>query len=370
MRRLHDAYFYILLVIVALLTGCASVPPYKALVPEQAVNASRTIPLFNGSVEIHSIIKPERMGFDIRNDLPIQAYVNDVMLETALKESVANSALFTRVEQKNADYVLDVWADDVESFQPLFGIGDYSARAFSIWRLTRVSDGKVLVCDFVDGSGLINTMVSAPRTKSLILALKGMIQNGLLIVADTSKEHLAAKPVAGIRPSMGSVAPEGLRAWEDKVKKNWSNLRKGLSLEEVENIIGPVRKSGALERIYQKFKTWGKPSFFDSITYRDQDTHMTWTINWENILLDKQALTYYDEDMGIAIILSNPPERCKTFPYYEIHSYICNKNPPNCEPVFDRMSTRRNKGSTVYYMTHLYALKFYVSEGLQTWTLR
>ena len=310
------------------------------------------------------------MGFDIRSDLPIQAYVSHGMLETALKESVADSALFSRVEQKTADYVLDVWVDDVESHQPLFGMGEYRARVFSIWRLTRVRDGKVLVCDFVDGSGLINTMVSAPRTKSLVAAMKDMIQNGLRVLADPSKEPLAAKPVAGIRPSMGSVVPDGLRAWEDNVKKNWSNLRKGLSLEEVENMIGPVRKSGAQERIYQKFKTWGKPSFMDSITYRDQDTLSTHTIHRENILLDKQALTYYDEDMGIAIILVNLPERCKTFPYYEKHSYVCDRNPPNCEPVFDRMSTRKTEGRTAYYVTHLYVLKFYAFEGLQTWVLR
>jgi len=110
------------------------------------------------------------MGFDIVYDLPDSAYVNSIMLETALIESIANSAIFTRVEQKRADYVLDVWIDDVESHQPGTGIGAYSAKVFSIWRLDETSRWKVLVCDFVDGSGLINTMVSAPRTKSLVAA--------------------------------------------------------------------------------------------------------------------------------------------------------------------------------------------------------
>lgn len=185
---------------------------------------------------------------DIGYDLPLS--VDNAMLETALKESVAKSAIFTRVEQKNADYVLDVWVDGIESHQPFAGMDDYGARAFSIWRLTRVVDGKVLVCDFVDGNGLINTMVSAPRTKSLVAALKDVIKNGLRILADTSKEHLSSMHIAGIRPSMGLAVPEGLRAWEATVKQNWSKLRKGFSLEEVENIIGPVRTSGALERIY------------------------------------------------------------------------------------------------------------------------
>lgn len=368
MRKLHNASFFILLAVVILVTACASVPRYKELVPQHSVSSSHTIPHFNGTVEVRSIIKPERMGFDIRNDLPIQAYVDDIMLETALIESVANTALFTRVEQKKADYVLDVWVDYVESYQPLFGIGDYGARVFSIWRLTRVSDGKVLVCDFVDGKGLINTMVSAPRTKSLVAALKDMIQTGLRSLADTSNKRFSANSVARIRPSMGSAVPEGLRAWEDKVKKNWSNLRKDLSLEEVENIIGPVRTSGALERIYQKIKRID-PNIINTLTYVDKDMGATITLDKEHILLNKYALTYYDEDMGIAILI-DPPQRCKTFPYYDEHSYIYDKNHPNCSPRFDRISTRKTMGNTLYFMTHLYVLKFYRFEGLQTWVLR
>jgi hypothetical protein len=342
MRRTQDSRFYLLLTIVMVVTGCASVPPYKALVPQQAVNSSRTNSPFNGSVEIHSIIKPERMGYGLWEDLPINAYVDNVMLETALKESVANSAIFARVEQKNADYVLDVWVDDVESYQPKFGIGSYGAMAFSIWRLTRVRDGKVLVCEFVDGSGLINTMVSAPRTKSLVAALKDVIQKGMGVLADTSKTNLAAMHVAGIRPSMGSAVPEGLRAWEEKVKNNWSNLHKGLSLEEVENIIGPVRTSGALERIYLKFKRWGLP-------------------------LQADDLTYYDEELAITIKLPYLPQPLKrTFPYYDEHSYVCNIiEPPTT------LSNPENR-KVYYYMTHLYAMRFSIfkGEGLQAWVRR
>ena len=355
MRRTRGARSYLLLIIVILLTGCAST--YKDLIPQQSVNLSQTNPRFNGTVEVHSIIKPERMGYDIAYDLPIP--VDAAMLETALKESVANSGLFTKAVQKNADFVLDVWVDGVESFQPLTGIGDYAAKVFSVWRLTRVRDGKVLFCDFVDGRGLINTMVSAPRTKSLVAALKNMIQNGLRDLADTSSEHLGAKNVAGIRPSMGAAVPEGLRAWEDKVKKNWSNLRKGLSEEEVENTIGPIRTSGALERIYLKFKTWKYT--YDSITYNDENTGTRVTARGHfYIFLDNQSLTYYDKDMGAALTLYSP--RSKIFPHYDEHSYLCDKNPPNTVSLSGKES--------VYYMTHAYVLKFYPSEGLQTWALR
>jgi uncharacterized protein YceK len=388
MKRMQNTSFFVLLTIIMLMTGCAST--YKDLVPQQPVISSRSAPQYNVTVEVHSTIKPERMGYSIINDLPINAYVNNVMLETALKESVANSGLFTQVVQKNGDYVLDVWVDDVESHQPSTGIGAYSAKAFSIWRLTRVRDGKVFACDFVDGSGLINTMVSAPRTKALVAALKDVVQNGLSVLADTSKEHLDAMHVAGIRPSMGSATPQGLRAWEDKVKKNWSKLRRGLSLQDVENTIGPVAKSGALERMYQKFKTWGLPfqnktgfPFQERAIFICEDGKDKRLLFSDGILLlDRGSVTYYDEEyMGEAILIQQP--ECKTIPHYDEHSYICYKNPPNCLPSVDTVNRfipigecskmldiLNSMPTRSYYMTHLYVLKFYPSEGLQTWVLR
>lgn len=346
MKRMEDASFFVLLTIIMLMTGCAST--YKELIPQQPVSSPHGTPHFTGTVDVHSIIKPERMGFDIGYDLPIQAYVDNAMLEAALKESVANSGLFTKAVRENADYVLDVWIDGVESHQPYWGVGDYGARVFSVWRLTGARDGKVLVCDFVDGKGLINTMVSAPRTRSLIAALKDSIQNGLTVLAGTSKEHLSAMGVAGIRPSMGSTVPEGLKEWENLVRKNWPGLRKGLSLEAVENRIGPVRKCGALERMYLKFKTW----------FYTKESGTTCRIS-----LDEKSLTHYDKDMGVGLELFSNSEgrRDKIFPPYDEHAYVWDKNPPHTVSVLGKKS--------VYYMTHLYVLKFN-SEGLQSWVLR
>lgn len=395
MRRLHVAGFYILLAVATLMTGCSSVPQYKALIPQQAAIPLQTTPHFAGTVEIHSIIKPERMGYDIGDDLPV--YVVNDTLETALKESIANSAMFTRVEPKNADYVLDVWVDNIESDQPKWGVGDYGARAFSIWRLTRVRDGKVLVCDFVDGNGLINTMAAAPRTKSLEVALQDVIQNGLRILNDTTMEHLAARPVAGIRPSMGAAVPEGLIAWEEQLKKGWPNLRKGLSLAEVEKIIGPVETSGALERIYQKFKIWRLHRTPENVlVYTVKGDALTLIVKdyEDHILLDKESLTYYDEDMGAALLLYPYLTRGRTFPYYQNHSYVSHDYPPHTIPVFAASPDEKLRSSiiepgqptrpvwikrpddgipkdkTVYYMTHRYVLKFYLNEGLQSWELR
>jgi len=325
MGKLHDASLYILLAIVMLVAGCSGLT-YKDLIPQQSAGPLRANPQFNGTVEIHSVLKPEWMSFSGDRDysLPLKAYVDNTLLEKALKESVANSALFTRVEQKNADYVLDVWVDDEENYAPWSGMGEYGAGFFSIWRLTRVRDGKVLVCEFVDGHGLINTMVSAPRTHSLFAALQDLIQNGLRVLADTSQGHLAARPVAGIRPSMGSAAPEGLKIWEDNVQKNWSNLRKGLSINEVENIIGPVRESGALDRIYKKYKRENPADF---------------------------TTTYYDKNTG-AIITTYSAYKWEKSPKYKIHSYAY-RDPYN---------------GMEYHVTHLYVLIFN-SSGLHEWKL-
>lgn len=325
MGRLHGECIYLLMTMVMLVTGCSALT-YKDLVPQQPVSVPRTNPQYNGTVEIHSIIKPELMAFGKQYlDFPLKTLVNDTLLEKALNEAVDNNAVFTRVEKKNADYVLDVWVDDLDNYAP--GIGDYWARFFSIWRLTRVRDGKVLVCDFVDGYGLINTMVSQPRQRSLFAALKDMIQNGLRVLADTSTGHLAAVSVAGIRPSMGSVVPEGLKTWEENVKKNWPYIGPGLPLAEVEKRIGPVKTSGALVRIYPKYEMI-------------------------NAKVESKWATYTYADL--------PPKRWQRlfgwgekYPKYDLHSYY----------YYDRQT------HITYYITHLYALEIHEFKGLQAGTL-
>ena len=255
-RCVHNAVsLFLMLIIVTAMTGCAALT-HKDLVPQQSVNSSRSNPQFNGTANVHSIIIPEFIegGQALpsgRLTLLLKRYVDNDMLEKALEESVANSGLFTRVEQKNADYVLDVWVEEAKNYTPTMGIGYFTADFSSIWRLTRVSDGKVFVCDFVNGHAVIKKGMR-PMQRSLFAGLQVMIQNGLLVLSDTSKEHFGARSVAGIRPSMGPAVPEGFAPWADNVKKNWSKLRMGLTLEEVESFIGPVKTSGAMVRAYAK----------------------------------------------------------------------------------------------------------------------
>ncbi len=120
MKRMKDTSFFVLLTIIMLMTGCAST--YKELIPQQPVSSPHGTPHFTGTVDVHSIIKPERMGFDIGYDLPIQAYVDNAMLKSALKESVANSGLFTKVVQENADYVIYKGRERSRSFPNVYSI--------------------------------------------------------------------------------------------------------------------------------------------------------------------------------------------------------------------------------------------------------
>lgn len=255
-RCVHNAVsFFLILIIVTAMSGCASLT-HKDLIPQQSVNSSRSNPQFNGTANVHSIIIPEFIegGQALpsgRLTLLLKRYVDNDMLEKALEESVAKSGLFTRVEQKNADYVLDVWVEEAKNYTPTMGIGYFTADFSSIWRLTRVNDGKVFVCDFVNGHGVIKSGMR-PMQRSLFAGLQDMIQNGLLVLSDTSKEHFGARSVAGIRPSMGPAVPEGFTPWADNIKKNWSKLRMGLTLEEVESFIGPVKTGGAMVRAYAK----------------------------------------------------------------------------------------------------------------------
>ena len=232
----------VLFFILAACFSCAG-PTYKELVPSSPTAAPGRN--FAGTVNVQSAITLS--GDSIRY---INVVTNDTLI-TALREAVSQRALFSLVNSGNADYVLDVWVEKLDNQAPAMGIGTYTADASSVWRLTRASDGKVILCDFVDGRGII-TSGMAPRRQSLLAALRSMIENGLAALSDGSKEHLGARSLAGLRPSMGSVVPEGYAQWSANVKRNWPKLRMGLTFAEVEACIGPVKTSGALVKTYSQ----------------------------------------------------------------------------------------------------------------------
>jgi len=221
------------------MTGCAHKSNnlrYKRIIPK-SLDSLQLVQKFNGTASIHSRII-------WRGNYGLAGYITDNMLQEALEETITNCNLFTNVLKEKEDYVLDIWVEKSSNHAPTMGIGEYTADVSSIWRLARVSDGKILICDNVDGKSVARGM--NPLENSLDYAMRDMIQNGIKMLSDSSTEHLAAKSVAGMRQSMGSVTVEGYAQWAEKVKQNWAKLKIGLTMDEVEAAIGPVKTSGAI----------------------------------------------------------------------------------------------------------------------------
>jgi hypothetical protein len=173
---------------------------------------------------------------------------------------------------------------------PMMGAGESTAGVFSIWRLTRLSDGKVLVCDLVDGRGTINDRGLAPSKRSMIAAIQNMIQNGVATLSDQSNAHLSAVDAAGSRSSIGP--------WVNNVMQNWSKLRAGMTLAEVDGIIGPVRSGGAiLDYVAMRIKRGrGIPeSLLRGVTFEDLHIHgikiIGETIEWTSVRKEVDLIT-------------------------------------------------------------------------------
>jgi ABC-type uncharacterized transport system auxiliary subunit len=170
-------------------------------------------------------------------------------LRAALEKAIAQKGLFRRIEKGDADYVLDVWVIDAIR---RFKAEGMTIEMTAIWRLIRATDGKVIICDFTNGHGASHAFGANAAVQATQDAAREMIEKGLLVLSDSSKEHLSALSMAGLRSSMGPAMPEGFTQWSGNVRQNWSKLRMGLTIDEVETFIGPVETSGAIVNYYTK----------------------------------------------------------------------------------------------------------------------
>lgn len=178
--------------------------------------------------------------------VPLTAALASQMMKDALEKSCINTGLFARITPAPADYALDVWVDRYDAAIPTLGIGKYVADVFSIWRLTRVGDGKVLACDFVTGHGAHAKPGLEPSKSVYNAAVRDMINNGIGVVCDQSEEHLSALVPAGMdRLSRGAALPAGSDRWRESVRQGWSKLHRGMTVKETEAVIGPVRIANA-----------------------------------------------------------------------------------------------------------------------------
>ena len=174
------------------------------------------------------------------------------LVKGAVEQSLVRSGLFPRVATGPADYRVDVWIEGYEPTMPKMGFGAFEADVLSIWRLTRVSDGAVLACDFVDAHGYWRQAGLGPAMRAFHMAVQDMIGKGLVHFADQSREHLAALEPAGLgRKDASGRLPAASAEWSERVRRNWSQLRAGMSVDEVVAAIGPVRMANdRLDRTY------------------------------------------------------------------------------------------------------------------------
>jgi hypothetical protein len=214
----------ILAIAVALIAtggGCVSLTPDNFL--PKSIAPSGNDQRIDGSVNVQAVVPDTRRGK--------VALFDNGTLRVALEKAIAQKGLFQRIEQGDADYVLDVGViETIRLFKPLRE--GMTIDMAAIWRLTRAKDGKVIVCDFANGHGASHGLGTNAYVVAIETATREMIQKGLSKLSDRSTA-LAAMNVAGDWPSMGSVIPEGYR----KLKENWSKLRKGLTEKEVREMI-------------------------------------------------------------------------------------------------------------------------------------
>jgi hypothetical protein len=221
-----------------IIAGCYS--PATSTTPDNFVPRPAAVTMnkqrLDGSVNVQAMV-PTKTDSSSYLPMDVSWCVDGAKLKAALEKSITQNGAFLQVEQGNADYVLDVWVDNIQDRIEFVGEG-FIFEMTSIWRLTRAKDGKILVCDFVTGHG--GTHGSPPKCyeEALSAATREMIQKGLAALSDNPENHLSALSKAELRGSMGPAMPEGLRQFAEKVKLNWSQLRTGLSIDEVDNLLG------------------------------------------------------------------------------------------------------------------------------------
>lgn len=236
---------YRVLVTLLVLSGCTGTPQYQ---PDQLdLSQLDSIPegqVIGDTISVHLGLPDSKLGGYI--DYRIASMLDTKMLSGALEQVISKSGLFGQVVPYEADYVLDTW------IQSIYYHADSSATTIhSIWRLIRVKDGKVLLCDKVDAS--VENLKEPPASVSA--SLRKLFLTGTGMLTDPSGSHVAMLASTGLWPSMGPAIPEKFADWKKVALQNWSKLHTSMSLSEVEEVIGPIKTSGGLQYSYKSETT-------------------------------------------------------------------------------------------------------------------
>lgn len=181
------------------LSGCAGPTTYVDLMP-QSFSDNMQIQKMEGSINVRTIV-PSHTTNPTYKSMDIDEWLDSKRLKEAIEKSIEQHTIFSQVSKGNADYVLEVWVEKVQNILDIGGEG-FVFDLMSIWRLTRVKDGKVVACEFVKGHGGANGFASRAYPPGISAATRNMVQKGLFAISDQSQSHLSAMSTAASRPGI------------------------------------------------------------------------------------------------------------------------------------------------------------------------
>jgi hypothetical protein len=186
-------------VIAVCLYGCASPTTYEDLMP-QSFSTDLKINKNEGSINVRTSV-PSSTTNPTYKPMDTSEWLDSQKLKQAIEQSIVKNPLFSQVNQGSADYVLEVWVEKIQNVLEITGEG-FIFDLVSIWRLTRVKDGKVVVCEFVKGHGASRKMADSAYPPGISAATRIMIEKGLFAISDQSQSHLSAMSTAGSRTAI------------------------------------------------------------------------------------------------------------------------------------------------------------------------
>lgn len=188
--------FIMLFAFVIFMNGCAGSTTYVDLMP-QSFPGNMKIQKVEGSINVRTSV-PTGTTNPTYKKMDVDDWVDGKKLKEAIEKSIVQYSVFSQVSQGNADYVLEVWVEKIQNILDIGGEG-FVFDLMSIWRLTRVKDGKVVACEFVKGHGGAHGFAARAYPPGISAATRNMIQKGLFAISDQSQSHLSALSTAGSR---------------------------------------------------------------------------------------------------------------------------------------------------------------------------
>jgi hypothetical protein len=188
--------FIMLFAFVFFMNSCAGPTTYVDLMA-QSFPGNMKIQKVEGSINVRASV-PKGTTNPTYKKMDVDDWVDSKKLKEAIEKSIVQHTILSQVSQGNADYVLEVWVEKIQNILDIGGEG-FVFDLMSIWRLTRVKDGKVVACEFVKGHGGAHGFAARAYPPGISAATRDMIQKGLFAISDQSQSHLSAMSTAGSR---------------------------------------------------------------------------------------------------------------------------------------------------------------------------